>query len=47
MLTTAQVEWVIQQVARYIQNQRHTYQPGAAPLSLNQKNAMRSLCKMG
>ena len=42
MLTTAQVEWVIQQVAAYIQNQRHTYQPGAAPLSLNQKNAMRS-----
>ena len=42
MLTTAQVEWVIQQVAEYIQNQRHTYQPGAAPLSLNQKNAMRS-----
>jgi len=42
MLTTAQVEWVIQQVAAYIQNQRHTYQPGVAPLSLNQKNAMRS-----
>ncbi len=42
MLTTARVEWVIHQVAAYIQNQRHTYQPGAAPLSLNQKNAMRS-----
>jgi hypothetical protein len=42
MLTTSEVEWVIQQVAAYIQNQRHTYQPSAAPLSLNQKNAMRS-----
>ena len=41
ILTTNQVEWVVQQVAAYIQNQRHTYQPGVAPLSLNQKNAMR------
>jgi hypothetical protein len=42
MLTIAEVEWIIQQVAAYIQNQRHSYQPGAVPLSLNQKNAMRS-----
>jgi hypothetical protein len=41
MLTTAEVEWVIQQVAAYIQNQRHTYQPGSASLSLSQKNALR------
>ena len=41
-LNPTQVEWAVQQVAAYIQNQRHTYQPGVAPLSLNQKNAMRS-----
>jgi hypothetical protein len=41
-LNPTQVEWVVQQVAAYIQNQRHTHQPGVAPLSLNQKNAMRS-----
>ncbi len=41
-LNPTQVERVVQQVAAYIQNQRHTYQPGVAPLSLNQKNAMRS-----
>jgi len=40
-LIDAQVEWIVQQVAGYIEHQRQTYQPGAGPLSLNQKNAMR------
>lgn len=41
VLGAAQVEWIAQQVAAYIDHQRQTYRPGATPLSLNQKNAMR------
>lgn len=40
-LSTAQVEWVVQQVLAYIKHQRQTYRHGAAPLSLSQKAAMR------
>jgi hypothetical protein len=40
-LSTAQVEWIVQQVRAYIEHQRQTYRPGAEPLSLSQKNAMR------
>lgn len=39
-LSTAQVEWVVDQVARYIGQQRQTYRAGAVPLSVSQKNAM-------
>ena len=39
-LSSAQVEWVVNQVALYIGQQRQTYRPDAAPLSLSQKNAM-------
>lgn len=40
-LSAAQVEWVVQQVIAYIGQQRQTNRPGAAPLSLSQKTAMR------
>jgi hypothetical protein len=40
-LSTVQIEWVVQQVAAYIGHQRETYRPGAVPLGLSQKNAMR------
>lgn len=40
-LSGAQVEWIIQQVAGYIEHERGTYRPGAIPLSMNQKNAIR------
>ena len=40
-LSGAQVEWIVQQVAVYIDQQRQTYRPGAVPLSVDQKNAMR------
>lgn len=40
-LSAAQVEWVVQQVQTYIGQQRQTYRPSAAPLTLGQKNAMR------
>lgn len=39
-LNSVQVEWIAQQVVAYIGHQRQTYRPGAAPLSLSQKNAM-------
>ncbi len=41
-LSATQTEWVVQQVVAYIEHQRQTYRPGAAPLSLSQKNAMRT-----
>lgn len=40
-LSGAQVEWIVQQVAAYIEHQRQTYRPAAVLLSLSQKNAMR------
>jgi hypothetical protein len=40
-LSAAQVERIVQQVMEYIGQQRQTYRPGAVPLSLNQKDAMR------
>jgi hypothetical protein len=40
-LSAAQVEWVVQQVIAYIGQQRHAYRPGAAPLGMSQKTAMR------
>ena len=40
-LSRTQVEWIVQQVAAYIDHQRQTYRPGGVPLSLNQKNTMR------
>ena len=40
-LSAAQVEWVVQQVVAYIGQQCQNYGPGAAPLGLNQTNAMR------
>lgn len=39
-LSSAQVRWVVDQVAPYIGQQRQTYRAGAAPLSVSQKNAM-------
>ncbi len=41
MLSATQVEWVIQQVAAYIEQQRQMYRPGAAPLIMSHKTAMR------
>jgi len=40
-LSSAQIERVVDQAAAYIAQGRQTYRPGAAPLSLSQKNAMR------
>jgi hypothetical protein len=40
-ISAAQVEWVIQQVATYIEGQRQTYRRGAVPLSQNQRTAIR------
>jgi ASCH domain len=40
-LSAGQVDWVVQQVVAYIGHQRQTYRPGAAPLTLSQKTAMR------
>jgi hypothetical protein len=40
-ISAAQVEWVIQQVAAYIEGQHQTYRRGAVPLSQNQRTAMR------
>jgi len=40
-LSDDQVEWVIQQVAAYIDQQRQTYRRRALPLSQNQRVAMR------
>jgi hypothetical protein len=40
-LSATQVECVAQQVVAFIGHQRKTYRPGAAPLSLSQKTAMR------
>jgi len=40
-LTDAQVAWVIRKVAIYIEQQRRSFLRGAAPLSQNQKAAMR------
>jgi len=40
-LDNAQIEWIVQQVGAYIEDQRETYRPGAVPLGLSQKNAMR------
>ena len=39
-LSSAQVQWVVDQVARYIGQQRETCRPGAAPLSLSQQDEM-------
>lgn len=41
-LNTPQIQWIVQQVQAYIGQQRQTYRPGAAPLDLVQKDAMRS-----
>lgn len=40
-LSVAQIEWVIQEVAAYIDQQRQTYRRRALPLSQNQRTAMR------
>jgi hypothetical protein len=40
-LSTAQVEWVAQQVVGYIGQQCQTYRPSAAPLTVSQKTVMR------
>jgi hypothetical protein len=40
-LADSQIEWVVQQVAAYIEQQRQTYRPGVAPLSLSQMTTMR------
>jgi hypothetical protein len=40
-LGPAQLDWVIQQVAVYIDQQRQTYRRGGVPLSQNQRTAMR------
>ena len=39
-LSAAQVEWVVREVVAYIGQQHQNYRPCAAPLGLNQKNAM-------
>jgi hypothetical protein len=39
-ISTAQVEWVIQQVAAYIERQRQTYRRSTVPLNRNQKTTM-------
>lgn len=41
-LSTTQIDWVIQQVLAYIGQERDTYRPGAAPLSVSQKTIMCS-----
>src|SRR5229473_5431699 len=41
-LSDAQIAWVIQQVAAYIERQCRSFLRGAAPLSQNQKAVMRS-----
>jgi hypothetical protein len=41
-LTVAQIAWVVQQVAAYIERQRRSFLRGAAPLSQNQKAVMAS-----
>jgi len=40
-ISAAQIEWVIQQVAAYIERQRQIYGRRAVPLDLNQKAATR------
>ena len=40
-ISPAQIEWVIQQVAAYIEGQRQTYRPRAVPLDRNQKTTMQ------
>jgi hypothetical protein len=40
-LNPNQIQWVIQQVAAYIEEQRRTYRRRAVPLGQNQKTAMR------
>jgi hypothetical protein len=40
-LADSQIEWVVQQVAAYIEGQRQTYARRAAPLNQNQKTAMQ------
>ena len=32
-LADAQVEWIVQQVGGYIEDQRETYRPGAVPVA--------------
>jgi hypothetical protein len=39
-LNPTQVERIVQQVVEYIGHQHQTYRPGAAPLSVRQKDAM-------
>jgi hypothetical protein len=41
-ISDAQIEWVIQQVATYIERQRQTYRRTAVPLDQKQKTAMQS-----
>jgi hypothetical protein len=40
-ISAAQIEWVIQQVAAYIEGQRQTYRRGSGPLNQTQIAAMR------
>jgi len=39
-LNDSQLDWVVQQVAEYIQNQRQSYQGNASPIDKNQKAIM-------
>jgi hypothetical protein len=41
-ISAAQVEWVIQQVAAYIEQQRQTYRRSGVPLSQKQKTLMQA-----
>jgi len=41
-ISPAQIEWVIQQVAAYIEGQRQTYRRSAIPLSQKQKTLMQA-----
>jgi hypothetical protein len=41
-ISAAQIEWVIQQVAAYIERQRQTYRRGAVPLNQNQKTTLQA-----
>lgn len=40
-ISAAQIEWVVQQVAAYIERQRQTYGRIATPLSRNQNATMQ------
>jgi len=41
-LADAQIAWIIQQVAKYIEHQRQTYRGGALPLNGHQRSTIEA-----